>query len=113
MKWMYVCWVTWLLCMPAPVWSRNEIEVILQANDGIISGRLRTEDNEAVDFATVYLKGTQYGCISGEKGTFRLVAPAGRYVLGVSAVGFQLVEKPVVLKKGEHLERALKKYLPK
>ena len=104
MKWMYVCWVTWLLCMPAPVWSGNEVEVILQANDGIISGRLRTEDNEAVDFATVYLKGTQYGCISGEKGTFRLVAPAGRYVLVVSSVGFQLVEKPIVLKKGEHLD---------
>ena len=104
MKWMYVCWVTWLLCMPAPVWSRNEVEVILQANDGIISGRLRTEDNAPVDFATVYLKGTQYGCTSNEKGTFRLMAPAGRYVLVVSSVGFQLVEKPVVLKKGEHLD---------
>ena len=84
MKWMYVCWVTWLLCMSAPVWSRNEVEVILQDNDGIISGRLRTEDNEAVDFATVYLKSTQYGCTSSEKGTFRLVAPAGRYVLVLS-----------------------------
>ena len=78
MKWMYVCWVTWLLCMPAPVWSRNEVEVILQTNDGIISGRLRSEDNAPVDFATVYLKGTQYGCTSNEKGTFRLMAPAGR-----------------------------------
>ncbi|MBE6275856.1 MAG: TonB-dependent receptor, partial [Bacteroides sp.] len=70
----------------------------------MISGRLRTEDNAAVDFATVYLKGTQYGCTSNEKGTFRLMAPAGRYVLVVSSVGFQLVEKPVVLKKGEHLD---------
>ena len=49
-----------------------------------------------IDFATVYLKGTQFGCTTNEKGIYHLKAPAGDYTLIVSAVGFETVERKVL-----------------
>ena len=36
-----------------------------------------SSDKGVIDFATVYLKGTQYGCTTNEKGLYHLKAPAG------------------------------------
>jgi len=54
-----------------------------------------------VDFATVYLKGTNYGGTTNEEGIYHLQAPAGEYTLVVSAIGYKTVEKPVKLMRGE------------
>lgn len=54
-----------------------------------------------MDFATVYLKGTNYGGTTNEKGIYHLQAPAGEYTLVVSAIGYKTVEKPVKLMRGE------------
>ena len=35
----------------------------------LISGRVMSTEKEVVDFATVYLKGTNQGCYTDEKGT--------------------------------------------
>lgn len=69
----------------------------------VVEGKLISDEKKPVDYATVYLKGTQYGCMSDEKGTFRLEAPVGEYTLIISAVGFQPVEKTVRLVHGERL----------
>ena len=67
-----------------------------------ISGKIiSTEDDSPLDFATVYLKGTTYGCTSDEEGVFRMKAPQGDYVLVVSAVGYETVERKVKLRAGE------------
>ena len=58
-----------------------------------------------VDFATVYLKGTNQGCYTDEKGIYHLKTTAGEYTLVVSAIGYQTVEKKV------KLARKTKKYL--
>lgn len=64
----------------------------------MVSGKIiSTENKEAIDFATVYLKGTQYGCTTNEEGIYHLKAPAGNYTLIVSAVGYETVEKNVQL----------------
>ena len=55
----------------------------------LLSGKVLSSDKSVIDFATVYLKGTQYGCTTNEK------APAGKYTLTVSAIGFETVEKEV------------------
>ncbi len=62
-----------------------------------LSGRIFTDGGAAVSYATVALKGTRYGCSSDEQGTYALQAPAGRYTLVVSAIGFSTVERPVTL----------------
>lgn len=56
-----------------------------------------------MDFATVYLKGTNRGATTDEKGLYHLKAAAGDYTLVVSAIGYTTVEKKVTLKAGERI----------
>lgn len=71
----------------------------------MVSGKvISKEKQEIVDFATVYLKGTTYGCTTNEQGIYHLQAPAGKYTLVVSAVGYESVEKSVTLVRGERMK---------
>lgn len=56
---------------------------------------------ETIDFATVYLKGTHYGCATDNRGSYRLRAPEGRYTLVVSAIGYATVTRSVNLQEGK------------
>lgn len=67
----------------------------------MISGKVLSTEKTTVDFATVYLKGTNYGETTNEEGIYHLQAPAGEYTLVVSAIGYKTVEKPVKLMRGE------------
>ena len=67
----------------------------------MISGKVLSTEKTTVDFATVYLKGTNYGGTTNEEGIYHLQAPAGEYTVVVSAIGYQTVEKPVKLMRGE------------
>ena len=67
----------------------------------MISGKVLSTEKTTVDFATVYLKGTNYGGTTNEEGIYHLQAPAGEYILVVSAIGYKTVEKPVKLMRGE------------
>ena len=40
-----------------PVWAQHQ---------GVLTGKVLLEDKSAADFATVYLKGTSYGCMTDE-----------------------------------------------
>ncbi|MDF9831617.1 TonB-dependent receptor [Parabacteroides sp. PF5-6] len=62
---------------------------------GIISGRVVSSGKEVVDFATVYLKNSSYGSATDGEGLYRLEAPAGKYTLVVSAIGYHTVEKAI------------------
>lgn len=67
----------------------------------MISGKVLSTEKTFCDFATVYLKGTNYGGTTNEEGIYHLQAPAGEYTLVVSAIGYKTVEKPVKLMRGE------------
>ena len=67
----------------------------------MISGKVLSTEKTTVDFATVYIKGTNYGGTTNEEGIYHLQAPAGEYTLVVSAIGYKTVEKPVKLMRGE------------
>ena len=67
----------------------------------MLSGKVLSTEKTTVDFATVYLKGTNYGGTTNEEGIYHLQAPAGEYTLVVSAIGYKTVEKPVKLMRGE------------
>ena len=67
----------------------------------MISGKVLSTEKTTVDFATVYLKGTNYGGTTNGEGIYHLQAPAGEYTLVVSAIGYKTVEKPVKLMRGE------------
>ena len=68
----------------------------------MLSGKIISAENkETIDFATVYLKGTQFGCTTNGKGIYHLKAPAGDYTLIVSAVGFETVERSAPDRRGK------------
>ena len=67
----------------------------------MISGKVLSTEKTTVDFATVYLKGTNYGGTTNDEGIYQLQARAGEYTLVVSAIGYKTVEKPVKLMRGE------------
>lgn len=82
--------------------------VALAANaqkEAMISGKILSTEKEIVDFATVYLKGTNYGGTTNEEGIYHLKAPAGNYTLVVSAIGYTTVEKAVRLIDGERTKQ--------
>lgn len=66
-------------------------------NIGMVSGKILSTEEEKVDFATVYFKGTTYGCVTNSEGIFHLKAPVGKYTLVVSAIGYETQEHPVEL----------------
>lgn len=88
-----------------PATAQHHHKHIFHKNGGrsIISGKVfSTENGEAVNFATVYLKGTNHGCATDENGEYRIKAPIGDYMLVVSAVGYSTAEKEISITKGRH-----------
>lgn len=68
-----------------------------QPKSPALSGKIISTDKEEIPFATIRLKGTNYGCSTNEQGMYHLHAPAGKYTLVVSAFGYETMEKTVTL----------------
>lgn len=74
---------------------------VANAQPAMLSGRVLSSEKEIIDFATVYLKGTNQGGITNAEGIYHLKTRAGRYTLVVSAVGYKTVEMPIELQSGQ------------
>lgn len=76
----------------------------------VLSGKVVSTDNAPVDFATVYLKDTRFGCATDAKGTYRFQIPSGKYTLAVSMIGFETFEKEIEIgkEKETHINVTLK-----
>lgn len=70
-----------------------------------VSGRVVSAEEGIVDFATVYLKDTNYGTTTDLEGFYHLHAPIGEYVLVVSAVGYRTEEMQIVLGDGKSVRQ--------
>lgn len=68
-----------------------------QNDFGMISGKVLSSDGDAIDYATVFLKGTEYFCSTNERGLYHLKAPAGNYTIVFSSVGFEKSEHKVAI----------------
>ena len=68
----------------------------------ILSGKVLAEDKTPIDFATVYLKGTNNVCRTDERGIYHLKAVEGEYVLVVSAIGYETYEEKITVPAGHH-----------
>lgn len=78
------------------------INIQLFAQDtGRIRGRVTTADGTVAEGVTVKLKGTTYGAVTDEDGSYTIhKVPAGAYIIVVSAVGLYPKEKQVTVTKG-------------
>ena len=92
-RWIYQLSLFGILLISVSTFGRDTVKINSEEsskkNEGLITGKLFTEEKEPIDFATIYLKGTRYGCTSDERGNFRLTAPSGQYTLVISAIGFK------------------------
>ena len=82
-------------CMGANAQHSHKREHGKGRHDIALSGRVVTTGKEPVDFATVYLKDTRFGCATDEKGLYRLQIPSGKYTLVVSMIGFETYEQEI------------------
>ena len=73
-----------------------------------IYGQVKATDGTPADYASVYLKGTAHGCVTDERGRFRMHAPAGEYTLVVSALGFETYEAAFSLGERDEKEMNLR-----
>ena len=73
-----------------------------------IYGQVKATDGTPADYASVYLKGTAHGCVTDERGRFRMHAPAGEYTLVVSALGFETYEAAFSLDERDEKEMNLR-----
>lgn len=75
-----------------------------QAQTGTLKGKVISE-NQAVEFANVFLKGTQFSSLTNESGKFTIKnIPAGTYSLSVTAIGFDKLEKTIAIEEQETIE---------
>lgn len=66
---------------------------------------ISSEDNSPVQFATVYIKDkNNLGCVTDEKGRFKLKAPVGKQTIIASFVGFREYQQEIELVSGEQLD---------
>lgn len=76
--------------------------IYAQKEQSIVSGSVRNDNNEMIEFASVVVKNSQYGAITDENGKFSFAAISGQHTIRVSALGCKPVEKTVTLKKGQN-----------
>ncbi|MCD8101098.1 MAG: TonB-dependent receptor plug domain-containing protein [Alistipes sp.] len=72
---------------------------------GHISGKIISEEDGVINFAGVYLKDTPYGSSTDGEGIYHISAPAGEYMLVVSAMGYKAVELPVTVAAGQRVRQ--------
>jgi outer membrane receptor protein involved in Fe transport len=72
-----------------------------------LSGTITSTDGEALEFATVMLKGTNTGATADGKGAYRLTAAPGKYTLVVRSLGYATIERPLSLTRRQTLNVAL------
>lgn len=69
-----------------------------------VKGVVRDAEGEVVSYANVALKGTSYGCVTDEEGKYHISAPAGKYTMSVTMLGYSSVEKKIDLSKDNLLD---------
>ena len=80
-------------------------QMVTAQSKGTVKGKLTDgeSNNDPLPFANVFIKGTTIGGTSDFDGNYTLSVPAGNHVLVFSFVGYETIEKNIVVKAGETL----------
>ena len=74
---------------------------LVSAQVGTISGRVLDDAGEGLPGANVVLRGTTVGAATDVDGNFQFNAPAGRYTLVVTSIGYRRGEQAVTVISGQ------------
>ena len=77
-------------------------------NPFMLSGVVKDMGGEPVVAAAVALKGTSVGCYTDEKGHYQLSVRAGKHVLVVSMVGYEIQEQSIDVRSDKKVNFTLK-----
>lgn len=79
-----------------------------QAQNAKITGKITSESNEAVSYASISIKNPKKSAASDDKGNFEInnLTP-GNYTIYFSAMGFSVQEKTVELHENENLDLSI------
>ena len=73
-----------------------------------ITGKIVSENNEAVSYASISIKSLKKNAISDDRGNFELNnLAAGNYTISVSAMGFSVQEKSFELQENQNLDLSI------
>ena len=75
--------------------------ILSYAQNGSVTGSVKTIDKEALPYATVSLENTNISTITDESGNFKLDAVANNYKIIVSYLGYVALSKNISIKQGE------------
>ena len=67
------------------------------ADDVRLHGTITARDEGSVPYATVGIEGHNHGTYAGENGSYELILPEGRYILVVTAVGYETFRKEITV----------------
>src|SRR5690606_15687617 len=74
----------------------------VQAQTGSVSGTVRSDQGQPVEFASVSINGTSLGAATDVDGKFLIEnVPAGEHILAVSSVGYGSITRPVTVYAGQ------------
>jgi iron complex outermembrane receptor protein len=78
--------------------------LLFAQQNAIIKGKIVSSGNEAVDNASVFLKGLQIGTITNANGFYTIsnIRP-GNYILKVSLIGYSSKERSITVREGDEL----------
>jgi iron complex outermembrane receptor protein len=81
---------------------RQTTDQVTEVPEGVISGQVKTTDNEPAAFVTIYIRENNRTTITDENGFFVIRnLKEGSYTLEISMVGLKPQQKTVVIKKEE------------
>lgn len=72
-----------------------------KGESGMVSGKVLSTDGDPIDYATVFLKGTNLSCSTNDRGLYHLSAPEGEYTIVFSCVGFETYKTKVKIVGGK------------
>ena len=88
---------------PALLLILSTISFQIMAQQGRITGTIRSAGGTGLEYVNIALSGTSLGTVSGSSGEYSISAEAGEYLIAVSTVGFESQERKIVLKPGVKL----------
>lgn len=89
------------------LWTLAAPLALAQRNLSMISGKVSSKTG-IIDYAYVFLKGTDFKSRTNTEGIYHLKAPAGKYTLVVKAIGYADIEKKVEVIAGQRLQQDIR-----
>ena len=81
----------------------------LHSSAQVFSGKIVSEQNEPIPYATIFVEETREGTISNTDGLFKLQLENGNYHIRIRSLGYLQIEKEIQIKDSIYLQIELQK----